>query len=111
MGAVRRREGIVDEKVAERGELRDEAGIVLLLAAVESGVLEAEDLAVRKSSNGRLRRLPDAIRRECHWPLQHLGDGGHDWGEGSLRIRALRPAEMGKEDDFAALVGNFPDRR
>src|SRR5262249_47037606 len=39
MGAVRRREGVVDEDIAERGELRHEFRIVALLAAMEAGVL------------------------------------------------------------------------
>ena len=39
MGAVRHRERVVDEDVAERSELRDESGIVALLARMEAGVL------------------------------------------------------------------------
>src|SRR6516162_2474220 len=39
MGAGHHREGVIDEDVAERGELRDETGIVALLARMEAGVL------------------------------------------------------------------------
>jgi hypothetical protein len=36
MGAVRHREGVVDEDIAERGELPGETGIVALLAQMEA---------------------------------------------------------------------------
>ena len=42
---MRGREGVVDPDVAELGERRDELRIVLFLAGMEAGVLEANDVA------------------------------------------------------------------
>jgi len=44
MGAVRHREGVVDEDVAERSELRDESGIVALLLST-AAIADASGLS------------------------------------------------------------------
>ena len=61
MRAVRGREGVVDPDVAELGQFRDEGRIVLLLALVEAGVLQAEDVAVLHRGDGLGRGLADAV--------------------------------------------------
>ncbi len=73
------RKRVVDPDVAERGERRDEAWIVLLLADVEAGVLEAEDVAVLHRGDRRVGHRADAIIGEGDVTLQmrrqHRGDG------------------------------------
>ena len=112
VGAVGGREGVVDIDVAELGHLLDESRIVLLLALVEAGVLEQEDVAVLHFGDGVGGDLPDAVVREGDRALDDLGDRGSD---GLQRIflvpGAFRPAEMGEQDHLAALVGDFGDRR
>ena len=61
MRAVRGREGVVDVDVAELGEFGDERRIVLLLALVEAGVFQAEDVAVLHRSHGLGRGFADAV--------------------------------------------------
>jgi hypothetical protein len=53
VGAVRHREGVVDEDIAERGKLRDESGIVALLARMEAGVLQGRRTRTRVSRLSR----------------------------------------------------------
>src|SRR5262249_57381615 len=74
MCAVRHREGVVDEDVAERSELRDESGIVALFARMEAGVLQAQDLARFHGVHRRRRPFADAILRERDRPLKHGRD-------------------------------------
>jgi len=46
MGAMRRRERVVDPDIAELGEFGNERRIVLLFLFVEAGVFQAEDVAI-----------------------------------------------------------------
>jgi hypothetical protein len=62
VGAVRHREGVVDEDVAERGELRDEIGIVALLARMEAGVLQAQDVCLALYLNLKTGRCDPTVR-------------------------------------------------
>ncbi len=107
--AVRHREGVVDENVAELGERGDESRIVLLLAGMEAGVLQADDVAVLHRRHRMLGGLADAVVDEFDRPLddvRHLG--GHRL-ERILLIASLRAAEMREQYDFGALVGDFGD--
>src|SRR5215468_5283988 len=70
MGAMRRREGVVDEDVAERDQLRDETGIVALLARVEPRVLQAQDVARLHGVHRGRRPFANAILRERDRPLE-----------------------------------------
>jgi hypothetical protein len=111
MRAVRGRERVVDPDVAELGEFGNEGRIVLLFLFMEAGVFQAQNIAVLHRSHGLGRGLADAVFGE--------GDRLHDdlrqrFGDGLQRIlgiASLRPAEMRKQDDLAALVGNFGDGR
>src|SRR5215831_10100470 len=111
MGAVRHREGVVDEDVAERGELRDETGIVALLARVESGVLQAQDVARLHGVHRRRRPFADAILRERDRPLEDGRDHRRERLERLCRVGPFRASEMGEQDHLAALVGNLADGR
>ncbi len=108
---MRRRERVVDVNVAERGELRDELRIVVLLALVEAGILEAEDFALPHGGDGSLRSFADAVRCERHRPVEHPGNGRDQRLQRLLRIKSFRTPEMRQQDHLAALVGNFPDGR
>ena len=110
--AVSGGEGVVDIDVAELGELVDMGRIVLLLALMEAGVLEQEDIAVLHFGDRVVGCLADAVAGKSDRPLDDVGDRG---GDGFQRIRfvraALRPAEMRKQNDLAAFVRDFLNRR
>ena len=61
--------------------------------------------------DGALGRLADAVVGESDRPLDDARDLGGDRFQRMLGIAALRPAEMGKQDNLAALVGELGDRR
>ena len=61
LGAVRRREGVVDPDVAELCQFGDKARIVLFLLCVEAGVFQTKDIAVLHGGDGLLRDIADAI--------------------------------------------------
>ena len=91
MRAMRGREGVVDADVAELGERGDESRIVLLLAGVKAGVLQAEDVAVASSPRPRARPAsPMQSSANVDRPLDDVRDlGGHRL-ERILRIAPLR---------------------
>ena len=105
------REGVVDIDVAELGEFGDEGRIVRLLAAVEAGVFEQHDVAVGHFGDRRRRALADAIGDEFDRPLQVVGERGADGPQRIFAVGAFRPPEMREQDDLAAFVGDFDDRR
>ena len=65
MRAVRGREGVVDPDVAELGERGDEGRIVLLLALVEAGVLQQQDVAGLHRGDRGLGLVADAVLGEA----------------------------------------------
>src|SRR5215207_1589483 len=111
MRPVRRREGVVDVDVAELRQRLRETAVVLLLAGVEAGVLEQKDIAFLHGRDGLGRRFADAILGEGHRAPEHVRKGCGDRLQGLLRVAPLRSAEMGQEDDLAALVGGLLDGR
>ena len=112
MGAMGGGEGVVDIDVAELGELVDMGRIVLLLALVEAGVFEQEHVAVLHFGDRVSGRLADAVGREGDRPLDDVGDRGRDGLQRIGLVRAaLGPAEMREQNDLAALVRDFLDRR
>src|SRR5262245_33158928 len=111
MGAVRGGKGIVDEEVAERGQLRDKSRIVALLAGMEAGVFQAQDVAGFHGVHRRRGAFTDAILRERHGALENVGERRHDATERLGRIGPLRAPEMGEQDHPAALVRDLPDGR
>ena len=106
------REGVVDIEVAELGELLDEGRVVLFLALVEAGVLQEQNVAVLHLGDGVGGDLADAVGREGDRALDDVGDRDGDRPQRIGLVRAaLGPAEMGEQNDLAALVRDFVDRR
>ena len=64
VGAVRRREGVIDVEVAELRQRGDELRIVLLLSLVEARVLEEENVAILHRGDRGLRRRSYAVLDE-----------------------------------------------
>ncbi len=88
----------------------DECGIVLLLARIKAGVLQAEDVALVHGGDRALGHLADAVVDELHRPLEHMGDLGGDRLERELRVAfALGPAEMREQDHLAVGIGDLGD--
>src|SRR5262249_15426741 len=88
-----------------------ETGIVALLAEVEPGVLQAQDVARLHGVHRRRRPFADAILRERDRPLKYGRDRRREQLERLLWIRPFRAPEMGEQDHLAALVGNLADGR
>ena len=111
VSAVRGRKGVIDPDVAQLGERGDERRIVFLFAGVEAGVLETKDVAGLHRGDRALRRFADAVVGKFHRPLDDTSNFGGDRLQRLLWVAPLRPAEMRKQNDLAALVGDFSDRR
>ncbi len=112
VGAVRRAEGVVDVDLGEGGEALGEGGVVPLLARVEAGVLEDEDVAVGERRHGRLGHRADAVGGEGDGRAEELPELLRHRGERVLRVgRPLRLAEVGGEDDPRSLLAGEADRR
>ena len=109
--AVRGGEGVVDADVAELGERRDEGRIVLLLALVEAGVLEQQDVAGLHRGDRGLGLPPMQSSAKATGRSITARHRGGDRLERFLRVAALRPAEMREQDDLAALVRDLGDGR
>jgi hypothetical protein len=109
MRAMRHRERVVHEDVAERGELIDEGGVVAFFPGVEARVLQAQDIARLHRIDRRHGRCAHAIIGERHRPFEHLRNRRRQRLERLGRIASLRTSEMGKQDHFAALVGDLAD--
>ena len=71
----------------------------------------SSDVAGLHRGDGALGGFADAVVREADMPLEHARDFGRDRLERLLRIAALRPAEMRKQDHLAALAGDLLDGR
>ena len=108
VGAVGGGKGVVDIDVAELGELVHMSRVVLLLALVEAGVLEQQDVAVPHRPDRVGGHFANAVANEANRPADDLG---HRLGDRSQRIgfvrAALGAAEMRKQNDLAALVGDL----
>ncbi len=112
VGAMRGREGVVDIEIAELGEFGGESRIVLFLAFVEARVLEQENVAVLHRRDRFRRDVADAVGGEGDRTAKDFGDRRGDGPERILGVRpALRPAEMGEQNDLAALLRDFRDGR
>ncbi len=112
MGAVGEREGIGDEDVAELGHLRGQGGVVLLLALVEACVLKHQNVAILHGGDGLLGLRSDAVGGEGDRLAENGSDRRHHRLQRVFGVRSvLGPAEMGKQDGPAALLGHFADGR
>src|SRR6516165_6875514 len=94
---MRRREGVVDEDVAQ------------LLARMEAGILQAEDVARLHGVHRRRRTFADAILRERDRPLEDGRDRRRERLERLCRVGPFRTSEMGEQDHLTALVSNLAD--
>ena len=112
MGAVRRRERIVDIEVAERREFLHEGRIVLLLAGVKAGVFEEQDVAVRRA-RPRLspRRRRCNLRRTPRLFRDAVASASATGRRTLLQIAPFGTAEMRQKDHLPAFVGNLVERR
>ena len=108
--AVRDREGIVDAKIAERSRACGEILIVVLLALVEAGVLQAENIAILHPATAASASGPRVLRKSDR-PFEDLRHCGRNGFQRILRVQPLRPAEMRQQDHLAALVGELGDGR
>ena len=96
------------------GELFGEGRVVLLLALVEAGVFEQQDVAVVRCLATALGGLvADAVGGEGDGPADDLGRRRSAIGssENSGSGPPFGPAEMGEQDDLGALVGQLGDGR
>ncbi len=107
--AVRHRESVIDENVAQFGQRGDEFGVVLFLAGMEAGVFQADDVAGLHRGDRALGRFADAIVDEFDRALDDVRDLGGDRLERLLRIAPLGAAEMRQQDHLGALVGDLGD--
>ena len=90
--AVRGREGVVDEEVAEGCQRFCERRIVLFLALMKTRVFENENSAIRKCGDGLLRRFTHAIRSQRHGCADERSEG---FGDGGERVLAVGPILQG----------------
>ena len=94
MRPVRRREGVVDIGVAERGERLRECRVVGFFALVEAQIFEQRDLARLEGGNNPLRLGADAVRREIYRPPDRPAQRLDERAQRQFRVRPLGPAEM-----------------
>ncbi len=112
VGAVRRREGVVDVEIAERRHLGRERRIVLLLAGVIAGVLHQDHPAGRQRVDRRPGGRADAVVGEGDRRAQQPGERpGHRLQRHLGHALALGPVEMGEQHHFRALPRQRPDGR
>ena len=111
MGAVRGAERVVHVRLAERGQLLAERGIVLLLALVEAQVLHHQHVAVAQRRGLRAGVVAHRVGGEHHGLAHKLGEllGGGTQRERLLEALAGRTAEMAHEDDARAVVDELLD--
>ena len=111
VGAVGRAERVVDVDVGEGRELEAERRVVALLAGVEAQVLEEDDPAGRKRSDGFLRLLSDAVACERDGGAEAYLQRARHGSERVLRVaRALRLAEVRGEDEAGAALAGEVER-
>ena len=106
-----RREGVIDENVAERRELFGKAQVVLFFLAVKARILQTENVAVLHPRDGRFRRRAHAILGEGDGLFHDLRHGDGYRPQRRLRIGPLGTAEMRKQNDFAAFAGELGNGR
>ena len=110
MRAMRGRKGVVDVDVAVLRQLGGEFGCVLLLALVEAGVLEDDEIAGLERLDGGGGGGTDAIGCEGHGALHEAGELGGDRGKRILLVRAcLGATEVGEHGNASAAtpIGNL----
>ena len=97
-----RRKGIVDPDVTKLCKFGHEGLIVVFLFLVETGVFQAEDIAVLHRRHSILRGLADAIVGERDGHVDGLRQRRNHGFRRILGIASLGPAEMRQQDYLAA---------
>ena len=105
------RKSVVHPDVAQLRQRSDKFGIVFLFTRVKTCVFQAEDVTGLHCGDRLFRNFADAVIRELHGPLDDARHLGGNRFQGLLRVASLGSAEVRKENDLAALVGDFGDRR
>ena len=104
-------ERVVDVDVGEPRQVAGQVGVVPLLAGVEAGVLQQQDVAVAHRGHGVLGHRADAVGGEGHRAADRLLQGG---GHRAQRHRGhhLAPGavEVAGHDHAGALLGQLADR-
>ena len=96
---VRRTERVIHIDVRQRRQLAGKRRIVLLFLRVEPQVLEQDDAAIRRTVDGRLGRLADAVLRERDRAVQQRRQPFGHRLQRVLRIGlSLRPPEVRAQD-------------
>ena len=112
MGAVGGAEGVVDVDLGAAGEGLGEAGLVGFLGGVKAGVFQQQHLAGLQGGAQGGDFLADAIRGEHHHLAEDFAEQRRGRGQRELRIGpALRPAEVGAEDQLRTAGEQMLDRR
>ena len=109
--AVRGGECVVHPDVAELRKLGDEGRVVLFLARMKAGVLQAHDVAGLHRGYNALGRLAYAVLGESDRPFDDPCDFGGDRFQRMLGVTSLWTSEMREQDDLAAFIGELGDRR
>ena len=112
MLAVSRPEGVVDVQVRQVAKRLGEVGVVLLLAGMETKVLQKQHLPVGQVRNPLLHVGPHAVGRKAHVAFEQFPQPHGRRLQAEFRIDlALRPSEMAHQDHAAAVLHGTPDRR
>src|SRR6516164_11406779 len=111
MGAMRYREGIIDEDVAQVRKLGDEFGIIALLAGVEARVLQAEHVAGTHGVYGSASLRANAVLPEGNRASKLFGYDRHQRLERILGLTSFWASEMGQQDHLAASRRKVSDGR
>ena len=109
--AVRGCKGVVDVKVAERGEAFRELQIVALFFRMKANVFEQKHVAVVQLRDGALRLLADAVAGKVHARIEPVGERLCD---GTQRIANVGPpvgTPEVREDDRSRPVLVQPAQR
>src|SRR5262249_6351834 len=109
MGAMARRERVIDENVSERRQLRQEIRIVARLARMEASVLQTQDVARFHGFDRGRRSVADAVLGERDRPFENASDGRCQGLERLRGIVPFRTPEMGEQDHLATLVRDLTD--
>ncbi len=109
--AMRGREGVIDEDVAERREFFREFLVVLFLAGMKAGVFQTKNVAVFHRGNRGLGFRADAVFGEGDGPFDDARHFGGHRAQRLFRVRSLGAAEMRQQNHLAALIGKLGDGR
>ena len=112
MLSMRCSKGIIDIKIAERGQSLGKRNIVLLFTPMETQILEHGDAPGQQPGHDALGRRADAVLAEHDVVREQLAQPIGDHFETVSRIGAtLRATEMRNDDDASAATGQILQSR